>query len=134
MQRCVRGAVGQIQKERLIGVDLLLLGDEADRVVGQVFGQVIAGFEWRFDVLIVVGQMREPLIRFAADKAIKPLEAHPQRPAIERAGIAVFVEIRLMPLADVERAVTALLQDLGDRRLALAASFRRSPDSRSQLR
>ena len=96
------------------GRDLFLLGYELHGSIGQVFGQVITRPIGTVDAMVVVNQIRKPLISLAAQKAIKPLEAHPERPTVVRAGVARFVRRRLVPLADVERAVAGLLQDLGD--------------------
>ena len=42
MVRGVGGAGAKVQEERLVRGDLLGIGDESDRLVGQVLGQVIA--------------------------------------------------------------------------------------------
>src|SRR5206468_2378469 len=71
-----------------------------------------------FDAVILVHEIGEPLVRLAAEKAIKAFEAHSKRPVVVRARVACFVGRRLVPLANVKRAVTGLLQYLGNRRLA----------------
>ena len=68
-------------------------------------------------MVIVINQVGEPLIRLTADKSIKALKAHSKRPVIEWSRVAGFVGRRLMPLANVERALAGLLQYLCDRRL-----------------
>src|SRR5437660_7545399 len=69
------------------------------------------------DAVIVVDQIREPLIRFASEEAVEPLEAHSKRPVVVGSRVACFIGRRLVPLANVECAVTGLLQYLANRRL-----------------
>ena len=101
MGRVVR-ARREIEEERLVGRDLLQVGDEADRLVGKVGGQVIAFFRRlrRLDLMIVVDEVGIILMGVAAEKAVIALEAAPERPAIIGTGGADLLGWRQVPLAD----------------------------------
>ena len=112
--RGVRGAEAQVQVERLVRVDLLGVGDELDRLVDQVLGEVVAllGGRRRLDLVVVVDQVGVPLAGVAAEEAVEPLEAPGQRPAVVRAGGGLLVARRQVPLADHEGVVALLEQHL----------------------
>ena len=86
--RRVRRAGAEVQVERLVRGDLLGVGDELDRLVGQVLGQVVAllGRPRRLDLVVVVDQVGIPLARVAAEEAVVALEAAAERPAVIRPG------------------------------------------------
>ena len=78
MGRMVR-ARREIEEERLVWSDLLKIGDEADRLVGKIGGEVIALF-WglrRLDLMIVVDEVGIILMGVAAEKPVVALEAAP---------------------------------------------------------
>ena len=85
--RRVRRAGAEVQIERLVGIDLLGVGDELDRPVGQILGQVIALLRAlrRLDLMVVVDQVRIPLARIAAEEPVEALKPTAQRPAVIRA-------------------------------------------------
>ena len=86
--RGVAGAGGVIQEEGLVRrVDLRIL-DELDGLVGQVDAQVVALLRrlGLLDLVVVVGQLRIPLVGFAAQEAVETLEAAPERPAVVGPG------------------------------------------------
>ena len=114
MRRMVR-ARREIEKERFVGRDLLEVGDERDRPIGEIFGEVIALFRRfrRLDLMVVVDEVRIVLMRVAAQKPVVPLEAAAERPAIVRAGGADLLCWRQVPLADAIRGVPLLHQHLG---------------------
>ena len=107
----------EIQKERLVGRDLLQVGDEADRLVGEIRGEVIAFLRRfrRLDLMIVVDEVGIILMGVAAEKAIIALEAAPERPAVIRAGGADLLGWRQMPLADAIGGVALLQQHVGQK-------------------
>ena len=57
----VRGPEAEVQVEGLVGVDLLGVGDELDRLVDQVLGEVVALLRRRrrLDLVVVVDQLRD---------------------------------------------------------------------------
>ena len=114
--RGVRRAEAEVQVERLVGVDLAEVGDELDRLVDEVLGQVVAllGRPRRLDRVVVVDELGVPLARVAAQEAVEALEAAPQRPAVVRAGRRLVDARREVPLADHVRAVAVLEQHLGE--------------------
>ena len=116
MGRVVR-ARREIEEERLVRRDLLQVGDEADRLVGEIRGQVIAFLRRlrRLDLMIVVDEVGIILMRVAAEKAVVALEAAPERPAVVGAGGADLLGGRQMPLADAIGGVALLQQHLGQK-------------------
>ena len=116
MVRRVAGARGVIQEERLVRrVDLRIL-DELDGLVGQVDAQVVALLRrlGLLDLVVVVGQLRIPLVGFAAQEAVVALEAAPERPAVVGPGRRRVFGGRQVPLADAEGVVALLQQHLAE--------------------
>jgi hypothetical protein len=66
----VRGARAEVQEERLVRRDLLGVGDERDRLVDEVLGQVIALLRRarRLNLMVVVDQVGGPLAGVAPRK------------------------------------------------------------------
>ena len=115
MMRRVGAARHVIDEERLVGRDLLELLHVLDRLVGHGRGQVPAGIALEgIDGRRVAEQVRLPLAGVAADEAVEILEAHPDRPLIERPGLARLVEGRVVVLAEPRGRVAVLLQDRAD--------------------
>ena len=92
--RRVRRPEAQMQVERLVGVDLAEVGDELDRLVDEILGEVIAllGRLRRLDRVVVVHEFRIPLARVAAEEPVEALEAAAQRPAVVRPGRGLLVD------------------------------------------
>ncbi len=110
---CARGVV---QEERLIGCGDVGVLDELDGLVGQVAAQVIAFLRLLglLDRVVVVGQLREPLVGFAAQETVVALEAAPERPAVVGSGCRGMFGRGQVPLADAESVVAFLQQHLAD--------------------
>ena len=107
----------EIEEERLVRGDLLEVGDEADRLVGEVRGQMVALFRGfrRLDLMIVVDEVGIILMRVAAEKAVIALEAAPERPSVIGAGGADLFGRRQVPLADAVGGVALLQQHFGQK-------------------
>ena len=121
MMRRMRAARDVIDEERLVGRDLLQLLHVLDRLVGHRRGQVPAGIALEgVDGRRVAEQVRLPLAGVAADEAVEILEAHPDRPLIERPGLARLVGRRVVVLAEPRGRVAVVLQDRADRAVFLA--------------
>jgi hypothetical protein len=116
MGRMVR-ARREIEKERLVGSDLLQVGDEADSLVSKIGGEVIALFRRfrRLDLMIVVDEVGIILMRVAAEKSVIALEAPPERPAVIRAGRADLFGRRQVPFAKAIGLVALLQKHLGQK-------------------
>ena len=98
MMRRMRRAGAEMQVERLVRCDLLGVGDELDRLVRQVLGQVVA-LLWRprrLDLVVVVDQVRVPLAGVTAQEAVEALES--RGPAAS--GRTVRPPIRIPRAAD----------------------------------
>ena len=116
MRRMVR-ARREIKKERLVGGDLLQVGDEVDRLVGKIGGEVVALFRRlrRLDLMVVINEIGIILVRVAAEKAVIALEAAAQRPAVIGTGGADLLGRRQVPFADAIGRVTLLQKHLGQK-------------------
>ncbi len=114
--RGMAGARGVVQEEGLVRrVDLRIL-DELDGLVGQVDAQVVALLRrlGLLDLVVVVGQLRIPLVGFAAQEAVETLEAAPERPAVVGPGRCRVFGRRQVPLPDAEGVVALLQQHLAE--------------------
>ena len=117
VMRRVHRAGGEIQEERLRRRDLLRVGDKLNRLIGQVFGQVIAfgGRFRRFDLVLVVDEIRVVLVGVAAEEPVVAIEAATKWPTVVRAGGRDLVGRRQVPLANGVGVVALLMQDLGEK-------------------
>ena len=77
-----------------------------------IFGRMFGAFDRRR----AVKEARKVLVGFTRHEAIKFLEPHARRPAVEGAGAAGFPDRGIVPLAEGRRAIAVLPQHLGDRR------------------
>src|SRR5215471_16874966 len=86
VMRRVSRSWAKIHKEGLVGSDLFGVGDEANRFVHQIFGQVITlfGALLRLHSMIVRNQFGIILVGLAAEKTVEALEAPAQGPAVVR--------------------------------------------------
>ena len=80
--RGVGGAGAEVHEKRLVGGDGLGVFDELDRLVGQVDCEVIAvlGKGWLFDGVVVVDEVRVPLVGLAPQEPVVALETSADRP------------------------------------------------------
>ena len=88
-----------------------------DRLVGEIFGEVIALFRRlrRLDLVVVVDEVGVVLVRVAAEEAVVALEAAAERPAVVGARGADLLGRRQVPLADAVGGVALLQQHLGEK-------------------
>ena len=113
----VGGARGEVDEERLVRHQRLLLADPADGAVGHVLGEVVAllGGAVGFDRHRVLVDRRGPLVRLGADEPVEVLEPGPRRPLPERPHRARLPRRHLVALAELRRRVAVQLQRLGQR-------------------
>jgi hypothetical protein len=112
---CVAGSRAEVHEERLVRRDHVGVADEADRLVGQILREVVAVI-WssrRAHGMVVVREIRVPLIGLAGQEPVVAVEASPQRPCVERPCHRLLSRHAEVPLAERERVVTLLRQDLG---------------------
>ena len=86
-------------------------------LVGQILGQVIAVLRpvGLVDEVVVLDEVRIPLVGFAADEAVEAVEALVERPVLLARARADVLLGDVVVLAEPERAPAAVLQDLADR-------------------
>ena len=119
MVRRVRRAGREVDEERLVRHERLLLADPRDRLVGHVLGEVVAllGRPLRLDRRRALVERRVVLVRLAADEAVEVLEAPPPAgPGVERAHRARLPDRHLVALAELRRRVAVELERLRQRR------------------
>ena len=117
--RRVRRAGREVDEERLVGGETLLLADPANRLVGHVLHQVVALFGrlLRLDRRGALVERRVPLVGLAADESVEVLEAAAAgRPGIERAGRARLPDRHFVALAELRGGVAVQLQRPRQRR------------------
>ena len=120
--RRVRGARCEVDEERLVGQQRLLLARPGDELVGQVFGQVVAlGRRLRrLDRRRAFIERRIPLVVLAADEAVEVLEPSAAgRPRVERTGRARLPHRHLVALAELRGRVAIELEGQRERRLGV---------------
>src|SRR5262249_56311511 len=113
LMRRVRSAGREIEEEWLLGRRLVQVLHGANRLVGEVLGQMVAvlGRARRLDEPVVAHQLRGPLVGVAVQEAVVALEAEAERPALERTGRALLPARRQVPLADRDRGVARVPQE-----------------------
>ena len=96
----------------------LLIPQHPDRLIGQVFGEVVTLFRavGLLDEPVVLDQIGIPLIGLAAEEAVEPVKTLLQRPLRLTAAAGDVLLRHVVVLADPERAVAVVLQHLPDRR------------------
>ena len=115
MMRRVGAAGHVIDKERLVGRDLLELLHVLDGLIGHGRLQVPAGIALEgVDGRRVAEQVRLPLAGVAADEPVEIVEAHTVGPLIERPGLARLIRGRVVVLTEPRGRVPVLLQDGAD--------------------
>ena len=117
--RCVGGAGGVVDEERLVRGQGLLLPDPVDRLVGHVLGEVVPllGRPGRFHGRRSLVDSRVVLVGLAADEPVEVVEAAPARgPGIERPDGAGLPRRYLVALAELRSRVAVQTQRLGHRR------------------
>ena len=132
--RRVAGAEGEPGQPRRVGRVGRVVGDEADGLVGQVLGQVVAAGvgPGRGDRRVVADELGRVLVGLGVHEAVEAVEAAPQRPAVERPGRPGLGQRGDVPLADHVVAIAVRPQDLRQRARRRGRSCRDSRDSRSR--
>ena len=103
-----------VQAERLVRRHRLGVLDELKRPIGQVHRQVIALLRLirLIDRMIVIDQVRMPLVGLRAEEPVEALEPAPRRPVAPRRGQVHLVGRAQMPLARHVRVPAKLAEDL----------------------
>src|SRR5580704_6690144 len=109
----------EVDEERLIGHERLLLPNPIDGLVRHVFHQMIALLGGLLDLDRGGAFIKRwiPLVRLAADEPIEIFEsASPGRPSVKRAGWTGLPDRHFMTLAELRRRVPIELEDPGEGR------------------
>jgi len=116
--RRVRRSGGEIEQDRLLRRDRLVVAQPFDGLVGHVGHEVVAllGRLARLDRRRVLEQHRVILMRLAADEAVEVVEPHAGRPAVVRAGDAALPVGRVVVLAEPAGPVAIVLEHRADGR------------------
>ena len=109
----------EVAEERLVGVRAAQVRDVADRVVDEVFGEVIARAWLEPDRPVVDHEVRRPVVRLRADEAVVALEALAERPAIAGGCRVQLVRRSEVPLPHRHRRPPRTTQDVGHEAAAL---------------
>ena len=118
--RTVDRAAGPVHEKRLVRLEGLVLVQPADRVVRQVFAEVVALLHglWRQDARRVANQVRLVLRGLAGEETVEVLEAEAGRPVLERAGRSGLLGRCVVPFAPGACGVTVILQYVSHQRTA----------------
>ena len=106
----------QIGEERAVGPDRDRVVDESQRVVDQVFAQVIAVFGRRrwFDRVVVVDELGIELVGLTLEEPVVAVEAPLAGPLVVGPGRRRVLHIAEVPFAEGEGRVALVPEDLGD--------------------
>ena len=110
------GAEPHVPGPRRVGG--VMVAEHAERLVGQILGEVIPLFRavGLVDELVVVDEVRIPLVGLAAEEAVEAIEALLQRPLLARCARGDVLLRHVVILAEPERAPAVVLEDLRHRR------------------
>ena len=117
MRRVVgAGAEPHVPGPRRVGG--VMVTEHAERLIGEILGEVIPLFRAvrLVDELVVVDQVRIPLVGLAAEEAVEAIEALLQRPLLARRARGDVLLRHVVILAEPERAPAVVLEDLRHRR------------------
>ena len=114
--RRVAGAGRVVEEERLLRRDRLGVADELERLVGDVVGEVVALLRRArlVDHVVVVDEVRIPLVRLGAEEPVPALKAASRRPVAPRRGEVHLVGRAEVPLAHHVGVPPSLAEDLGE--------------------
>ena len=103
-----------VEEERLLGHDRLGVLDELDRLVRDVLGEVVAllGRARLIDHVVVVDEIRIPLIGLRAEEPVPPFEPSAARPVPPRRRQVHLIGGTQMPLAHHVRVPAGLAENL----------------------
>ena len=116
MVRGVYGARGKIQEERLFGRERLDRPYPIDRPVCHVSHEMIIRIVRRLDLGCPVVDQRRPLVGFAAEETVEPVEARTRGPSMEGTRWADFPDRGFMIFAERRSAVAIQAENFGQRR------------------
>ena len=121
--RAVRGSARPIHEEWLVRIKGPVLTQPADRIIGEVFAQMIiivaTGSVGVLHVGRISDELRFVLRRFTAEETVEILEAVADGPGIERTGGGGLLGGCIVPLPPSRGAIAVVLEHLGDRGAAL---------------
>ena len=119
--RRVRGAGREVDEERFVGHERLLLAHPGDGPVRQVFRERVAFLRRarRLDRRRALVEARIVLIGFAADEPVEVFESGARWPLRERADRRDFPDRDFVALSELSGRVSVQFERLGQRRFVL---------------
>ena len=116
--RRVRTAGNIVQKERLVGRGRVQIVHVPYGVISHISREVVTRLAdpWKH-LGRIAKEVRRPLVAFTAHETVKVLEAHTDRPLVERPSDAVLKARRIVVLAEPRSGVTVVPQDRADGRV-----------------
>ncbi len=125
----------EIHEERLVRGDLLGIPDHLDGLLREVLAQVIPfGRRGRgLDHVVVIHEVRIPLVCLTPEEAVEPLEPPPVRPVTFGGGHVALLLRHEVPLTDGIGIVPPLHQHLGQRGRLLGDPTVRAREPRCRL-
>ena len=104
------GTRRKVHEERLVGRRMLLIGELADRRVGEVLAEVIAllGTLRRIDEVVVGDQVRGPLVGVGVQESVEAFESLSQGPVAERTGSRSIPTGREMPFSESHGGIAGI--------------------------
>ena len=115
VMRSVHRARGEVDQHRLVRRGVAPSTQVRDRLIGEIFGQVVARPVGWLDGCGVFEQPRFVLRRLRGHETIEVVETMTRRPPIEWAVSIHMIDRRVMPFSERGSAVAVAAQDFGDR-------------------
>ena len=115
VMRSVHCARGEVDQHRLVRRGVAPSTQVRDRLIGEIFGQVVARLVGWLDGCGVFEQPRFVLRRLRGHETIEVVETMTRRPPIEWAVSIHMIDRRVMPFSERGSAVAVAAQDFGDR-------------------
>ena len=135
LMRGVASAGTEVHEERLVRRRRFEILHELDRVVDEIFGEVVAFLPAlrRRDAMVIGEKRRRELVRLASEEAVVALEPATERPARPRGAQVPLLLRRQVPLADGVRGVALRGEHLREKAARLGDPAAVAGKARRQL-
>jgi hypothetical protein len=118
LMRRVCCAERHVEEKRSVGSDAAGVRHHPERLVDEIFGDVISVVRTRrwIDRVVVADELGMELVGLTFEEAVEAIESLAERPVLERAGGGALLHRRQVPLARAEGGVPLVAQHLRHRR------------------